>query len=331
MMAFFGSRAKKLTSQPSLRLTSLIAVTFLVLLISQWRSASAAAWINLARVFEMREHTWLGGQTAQDLVPAYLELASKQSPHGLADEILGDYYFRRARYADATVSLRRSRLVRPWAGWQLGFAFYQLGQTDQALSAWRTPGSVDWLVRYARQVTDDRTADELYLLALKVEPGHSQATHDLGIRYAYRALNAAFEDNDLKARYWLSHATELQIDDLTYAQLVSVTASRIGEYQLALNAALAGVRSFPDNDKIHYLAAVAYAKLGDHALAINQYNEAIAVSARKPIYQLALAELYVRLDMIAEAKALYQAVYESGDASYRARAAEALSRLHKGQ
>ena len=333
-MAFFDSRAEKSTTQPSLLSLSLLVVTVAVLLITQWRNLSAVGWINQARILEMRECTRPNGQIAQNLIPTYLERASKQSPNGLANEILGDYYFNRARYADAIAALRRSGLVRPWAGWQLGFAFYQLGQTDQALTAWRTPGSADWLFRYAQQVTDDHTAERFYLLALEVEPEHPQAGLELAIRYAVRARDAALEGNEPEARYWLSRALELPVgfDYIAYADLVSVTAFNIGEYQLALNAALAGARSFPNIDRIHWLAAKAAIKLGNYALAIDQYTHAIAVSERrKSVYQLQLADLYVNLDMISEAKALYRTVYESGDADSRAKAAAALSRLDTDQ
>lgn len=308
-------------------LVGMVILGLLVLLIGQGGQLSAAALINLARVIDLHEQTFAGGQVQGSLVPRYLTLANVQAPYSLANEILGDYYFHRAYYADAVIMMQQTRFVRPWVGWQMGFAYYKLGQAERAMTTWRVTSSASWIVRHARQMGDDPAADEFYLLALQVEPGHPQASRNLGIRYAQRARSAAYAEKLPEAQGWLSLAVELKVRDLTYAQLVTVTALKLGNYQLALDTALAGARDFPENDKIHELAAVAYAALGEYDLAIEQYHMAIAVSKRKPQFQMALADLYAELGKTTEATELYQIVYNSGDPSYRAKAVEKLARL----
>lgn len=282
--------------------------------------------INLGRIFELKQHTY--DNSAFDyLANPYMQKAADTFKDVRARELLGDYYFRHGQYAVAIGYLETSDLQRPWSGWQLGYATYLLGDTEEAISLWQATRTVDWLVWYANQLENEEEADRLYLIALQVEPGHEQASSRLALRYATRSLASINADKRDEAQIWLDLAMQLPVQNLTYYQRAAVAAIRLGDNQSALALATQGAHDFPENDHIHYLAASAYEKLGEHEMAIELLQMGIAVSERKWQYQLPLAGIYRRMGRISEARAVYQLVLESDDLESQAKARAALIEL----
>ncbi len=302
---------------------------FLLLTFARWNHIAANGLVNMARLQETAQCLATASCEPDAAVVNHLQQADSLSPKGPALEILSEYYFHTGQYADAAAIVGAANPQRPWAGPQVGWALYELGREEDATAVWRATGGAEWILKDALYAAEPVEVENLLMLVLKIDASNETASGELAMRYARRAVEAAEAKDFPAAKAWLSRAAALQKDQvkLPYAQLATVAAVKIGDYEFARDVALAGVKQYPHNDQIHSLAAMAYARLGQMDAAIEQHLQSIAVSKRKPRYQLRLAQYYAQLGRIKDARRIYTQVVDSGDPRYIDAALEALASL----